>query len=167
MMREMSTPVCVESKYDTGSRTTCASTLRRMSVIACCAATPSTWERAKEVAASISVAAPAARASRGSRSWRCLMITSSIRNFEHAGRTSPATRLMSMRSRPRARRERCSEISRRASPHASDHRIFLLSAKTTPPSPSSLRFHPTRARRTRETRIILPHPVAGPRATGR
>ncbi len=47
MMREMSTPVFVESKYATGRRATCSSTVRRMSVIDRCAAIPRTWASAK------------------------------------------------------------------------------------------------------------------------
>ena len=44
MMREMRTPVFVESKYETGSRSTCACTRFRISVIARCAATLTTCD---------------------------------------------------------------------------------------------------------------------------
>jgi hypothetical protein len=43
MIREMSTPLWVLSKYATGSRSTCACTRLRISVIARCAATLITW----------------------------------------------------------------------------------------------------------------------------
>ena len=51
MMREISTPVCVESKYRTGRRITCAWTRLRMSVIARCAATPRICPRPNDVTA--------------------------------------------------------------------------------------------------------------------
>ena len=46
MTRAMSTPIFVESKYATGSRVTCCCTTFRISVIARCAATPNTWDKA-------------------------------------------------------------------------------------------------------------------------
>ena len=52
------------------------------------------------------VAPAAARASSGSRSARCLPMTSSTRNFDVAGSTSPTTRLTSMSARPSASRPR-------------------------------------------------------------
>ncbi len=63
MMREISTPVLVESKYLTGSRLTCACTALRMSVMARCAMTPNTCDSANEVPAWTSVATPTAAAS--------------------------------------------------------------------------------------------------------
>ena len=51
MMREMRTPVFVESKYEIGSRRTCACTRFRISVIARCAAMLTTCESANDVAA--------------------------------------------------------------------------------------------------------------------
>ena len=73
-----------------------------MSVIARCAATPSTCDSAKEVTAWTMVAAPAASASGISRSARPLPMTSSIRYLEVAGRTRPTSRLTSMSARPSA-----------------------------------------------------------------
>ena len=90
MMREISTPVLrrVEVARPAGA-STCACTRLRMSVIARCAATPSTCESAKPVAACTSVAAPAASASGQQQIAARLPITSSIRTFEVAGRTRP------------------------------------------------------------------------------
>jgi len=51
MIREMRTPVLVESKYEIGKRRTCAWTRLRISVIARCAATLTTCESANDVAA--------------------------------------------------------------------------------------------------------------------
>src|SRR5205823_9304783 len=51
MMREIRIPVLVESKYRMGRRMTCASTSLRISVMARCAATPSTCEFMNEVTA--------------------------------------------------------------------------------------------------------------------
>ena len=92
-MREISTPVLVESKYDTGRRVTCSCTVFRMSVIALWAATPRIWERAKDELACTSVAinATAARIGRSSAPARpvieprrpgWLPITSSISTLD-------------------------------------------------------------------------------------
>ena len=83
-----------------------------MSVIARCAATPSTCELANEVAVSTSVAAPAAIASFGSRSQLPLVITSSIRYLDVVGSTSPARRLITISPRPSASRLRCFQMRR-------------------------------------------------------
>ena len=69
---------------------TCASTSLRISVIARCAATPSTCEFRNDVAALTRVAAPAAIASLGSKSQLCFVMTSSIRYFVVVGRTKSA-----------------------------------------------------------------------------
>ena len=63
-----------------------------MSVIAFCAATPSTCDSENDVIAWTSVAPPAASASGTSSSARCLPMTSSIRYFEVAGSTMPGQR---------------------------------------------------------------------------
>ena len=62
MMREMRTPLCVESKKAIGSRRMCACTRFRMSVIARCAAMLITCVSAKLVAACTSVAPATASA---------------------------------------------------------------------------------------------------------
>ena len=51
MMREMRTPVFVESKYEIGRRSTCACTRLRISVIARCAAMLTTCDSANDVPA--------------------------------------------------------------------------------------------------------------------
>jgi hypothetical protein len=63
MMREMSTPVFVESKYPTGSRSTCSCTLLRSSVMARCAAMLITCDRPNDVTACTAVASSTASAS--------------------------------------------------------------------------------------------------------
>ncbi len=68
MIREIRTPLLVESKNRTGRRITCASTSRRISVMARWAVTPRICDRVKEVTAWRSAAPPAASAS-GTRSW--------------------------------------------------------------------------------------------------
>ena len=118
MMREMRMPVLVESKYRIGRRMTCASTSLRISVIARWAATPRTCEFRKAVAAPTSVAAPVARARRGSSSQWPLLMTSSIRYLVVVGRTRSDRRLMTISVRPRARRLRCAQMRARASSQA-------------------------------------------------
>ena len=118
MMREIRMPLFVESKYRIGRRITCASTSLRISVMARCAATPSTWELVNAVSASTVVARPAASASFGSRSQLPLLITSSIRYFVVVGSTRPDSRLISISTRPSASRLRWIQISARASSHA-------------------------------------------------
>jgi hypothetical protein len=68
MIREIRIPDFVESKYETGRRSTCSSTRFLISVIARCAATPRICESAKDMPACTSVAPIAAMASRGRRS---------------------------------------------------------------------------------------------------
>ena len=89
-----------------------------MSVIARCAATPRICELANDVAASTTVAAPAAIASFGSRSQFCWPTTSSIRYFDVRGSTSPASRLTTMITIPSASRWRCVQTRARASSQA-------------------------------------------------
>src|SRR5687767_12843445 len=124
--REMRTPVCVESKKRTGRRAMCACTLLRISVMARCAATPRTCESVNEVTACTTVAPPATSAMVASRSARCLPMTSSIRYFELAGSTSPASRLTSISVMPSASRDRCAQISSRASRHACESVSFFF-----------------------------------------
>ena len=126
MMREISTPVLVESKKATGRRSTCSCTSRRISVIARCAAMPRTCESAKPVTACTSVAAPAASASGHSRSPRDLPITSSMRTLEVAGSTSPASRLIGIRDKPTARRPLRAQIRSRASRQTTVHDGFFF-----------------------------------------
>jgi hypothetical protein len=97
-------PVCVESKYLIGSRAMCSCTLLRISVMARCAATPSTCDKAKELSACTTVATPAAMARGVSNSLRCFIMTSSIRYLELAGRTRPTSRLTNIINIPRAKR---------------------------------------------------------------
>ena len=99
-----------------------------MSVIARCAATPRIWELANEVTASTIVAAPTAMASTGSRSQFCRPMTSSIMNFDVAGSTRPASRLITITTRPRARRPRCFQIRLRASSQAPSLIFFFPAA---------------------------------------
>ena len=68
--REISTPLCVLSKNDTGRRMRRACTLRRSWVMARWPATLMTWESPNEVAACTSDARPTASASGSSRSKR-------------------------------------------------------------------------------------------------
>jgi hypothetical protein len=132
MMREMRAPVCVESKKRTGSRATCACTRLRISVMARCAATPSTCESANEVNACTAVAAPAASAMVVNSSARPFVMTSSMRYLELAGRTRPTSRLTSISAIPSASRWRCAQINSLASRHASDARgrFFFFSSDT-------------------------------------
>jgi hypothetical protein len=88
-------PVFVESKYEIGRRSTWACTRFRISVMARCAATLTTCERENDVDGLMSVATPAAMASGMSNSTRRFCSTSSMRNLADAGRTSPASRLIS------------------------------------------------------------------------
>ena len=134
MMREIRTPDCVESKKLIGSRATCASTRRRISVIARCAATPRTCDSANDVTAWMKVAAPAASARGISRSARCLPITSSIRYLDVAGRTSPETRLTSINAMPRPSRPRRAQMSALASCQAADVIVFFFGASGVPVS---------------------------------
>jgi hypothetical protein len=73
-----------------------------MSVMARCAATPSICESANELTACTSVAAPAASAIVVNSSPFRLMMTSSIRYFELAGKTSPTARLTIISAIPTA-----------------------------------------------------------------
>ncbi len=118
MTREITMPVFVESKYDTGSRSTCACTRLRMSVMARWPATLTTCDSENDVTAWISVAPATASASGMSRSGRCLPITVSIRYFELPGNTNPASRLTTMSDSPMTSDCRCSAISSRASRQA-------------------------------------------------
>src|SRR3954471_9936406 len=97
---------------------TWASTSLRISVIARCAATPSTWDRENDVMDSTSVAAPTASASRGSSSQCCFETTSSMKYFVEVGSTSPARRLTTINANPTASRLRCVQMSARASSSA-------------------------------------------------
>ena len=104
MMRETSAPTLAPSKYWSGKRPTCSWTRLRSSAMRRWAALESVCVRAKDVAACTRVAS-STTATRGiSRLTRCLPMTSSTRNFVDAGRTNPATRLMTMRTNPRASR---------------------------------------------------------------
>ena len=78
MMREMRTPVFVESKYRIGNLVTCAMTCLRISVIARWADTPSTRESPNAVDAWTTVAAIPRPARSVSWSPRPFGITSSI-----------------------------------------------------------------------------------------
>jgi hypothetical protein len=124
MIREISTPDFVESKYDVGSRSTCCSTDMRSDVIVPCAATPRICDSEKEVMAWISVAVIAAAARSGRRSAFPLPITSSMSTLDVAGSTSPERRLTSISSSPAPMRPRRAQISCRASRHASSSLIF-------------------------------------------
>ncbi len=104
--RDSRIPVWVWSKNWIGSRSTCSSTDRRMSVMARCAAMPSTRTRANEVAAWTTAAPRMASAMGVSSSVRCSMKTWSTTYLELMGRTRPATRLISMITNPRSRRLR-------------------------------------------------------------
>src|SRR5262245_19013314 len=86
-----------------------------MSLIARWAATPRTWLREYPVAACTRVAAPPAIAIGQRSSTRRFPITSSIRIFDVAGRTSPTRRFTSISARPSARRPLCAAIRSRAS----------------------------------------------------
>ena len=97
-----------------------------MSVMARCAATPSTCDSAKDVMAWTTVAAPAASASGSSISARRFPITSSMRNFEVAGSTSPDSRLTSISARPSVSRPRRAQMSALASFHAADVSAFFF-----------------------------------------
>src|SRR5687768_17503866 len=84
------------------------------------AAMPSSWERPNEVAACTSVAPATANAS-GSSSSTCLRpITLSMRNFELAGSTMPASRDTSISTMPTASRPRRAQTMSRASRHTVD-----------------------------------------------
>jgi ketosteroid isomerase-like protein len=87
----------------------------RISVMARCAATPRICELAKEVAASTTIAMPAAAASIGRMSHRPLVNTSSIRYLVVVGSTRPDRRLITIRSSPMASRLRWVQMSARAS----------------------------------------------------
>ena len=110
MMRETSVPTLVESKYLRGSRPTCSCTWLRSSAISRCAALERVWVRAKEVTPCTRVATSTAPTSGISRCARCLPITSSTRNFVDAGSTSAVSRLITMRTKPRASRARRGRI---------------------------------------------------------
>ncbi len=103
MMREIRTPLLVESKKRTGSRITCDSTSRRISVMARCAVTPRICESVNDVTAWTSDAPAAASASGTSSPVWCFPITLSIRYFEVVGRTSPASRFTSITASPTER----------------------------------------------------------------
>src|SRR5689334_14012289 len=103
-----------------------------MSVIARCAATPSTCESANDVIACTTVATPAAIASGVSSSARCLPTTSSISDLDVHGRTRPERRLTSISRRPTERRPRRAQTSARASCHALVKLTFFLSFAGSP-----------------------------------
>ena len=117
--REISTPLCVLSKNETGRRMSRACTLRRSSVMARWPATLITCESANDVAACTSAAPPTASASGQSSSKRCLPTTSSISHLVLAGGTKPAARLRSIRMKPMPSVRRFFHIRALASPHAS------------------------------------------------
>ncbi len=119
-------PDLVESKYAMGSRRMCCSTRIRISVIARCAATPRICERANDVDAWISIAAIAAIARSGSSSCFPFPMTSSIRYFDDAGRTSPARRLTSISASPTESRPRRAQTRSRASCHTSSSFSFFF-----------------------------------------
>src|SRR5688572_28581369 len=96
--------------------------------VARCAATPKTCESVNDVTACTTVAAPATSASVIKSSPRCLTMTSSIKYFELAGRTSPTRRLTSISAIPSASRERCAQISSLASRQACESEIFFFSS---------------------------------------
>ena len=163
MMRESSWPACVASKKRTGSRATCSSTRRRMSVIARCAATPRTWESAKDVTAWTNVAAPATSASGTSRSARPCPATSSMRYFEEAGSTSPASRFTSIKERPRPMRPRRAQTSSRASRHtAAASSFFFLPSLTAAASAAVASPRRPRARSDRGRPMPPLKPIANP-----
>ena len=98
-----------------------------MSVMARCAATPSTCDSANEVTAWTSVAAPAASASGISSSARPFPMTSSMRYLEEAGSTRPASRLTSISAEAERRGgPRRAQISARASRQTSAQSSFFL-----------------------------------------
>src|SRR5687768_8997566 len=110
-----------------------------------CAATPKTCESVNDVTACTTVAAPATSASVISSSPRCLTMTSSIKYFELAGRTSPTRRLTSISAIPSASRERCAQMSSLASRQACESEIFFFfsSAIKVSARPSGLRDEPS------------------------
>ena len=104
MIRAISTPLWVASNRLTGSRSTCSSIRRRMSVTARCAATPRSCDSANPLPACTTDAANAASASGVSRPYCRSTMTLSMRYLELAGRTRPASRLISISTRPMASR---------------------------------------------------------------
>ena len=78
---------------------------------------------------------PAASASGMSRSTFPFPMTSSIRYLEEAGRTRPAGRLISIRTRPSARRPRRAAISARVSFHAAAVSFFFFALSAAAPRP--------------------------------
>ncbi len=129
-----------------------------MSVIARCAATPSTCDNANDVTAWTMVAAPAANASGMSRSARPLPMTSSIRYLDVAGRTRPTTRLTSINARPSASRPLRARISARASRHAASAESFFLGG----PEGSAARAASDRRPRAASDRGIRSPPLSPP-----
>src|SRR5690349_14660682 len=85
-----------------------------------------TCESANDVPAWMIVATMAMPASGSRSSERCLLMTSSIRNFDVYGSTIPENRLTTISARPMASEPRCSEISSRASAHARDRSYFAI-----------------------------------------
>ena len=112
----------------------CSWTARRISVIARCAATPSTWDSANDVTACTIVAAPAASAMGISSSCRPRPNTSSMSSFVVPGSTSPDKRLTNITPRPSPSRPRRDQMRVLASCHASDQRIFFFSGDSVLPS---------------------------------
>src|SRR5262245_38402625 len=102
----------------------CRFTSLRMSVMARCAATPRSCESANDVEAWRRVARPAAAASGTRSSPRLFPMTSSMRYFEEAGRTSPASRPIAIMTKPRARRYRRAQTTSRASRQTTDQEGF-------------------------------------------
>ena len=99
-----------------------------MSVMARCAATPSTCDSANDETACTSVATPAAAASGISRSARCFPMTSSMSHFDVAGSTRPAIRFTSIKARPRPSRPRRAHTSAFASFQAADVSVVFFAA---------------------------------------
>ena len=101
-MREVSAPVCTDSKYDVGRRSMCAARRRRQSLTTRCAVTPNHWATAKPAAACTATLAITMSASGTSRSLRRSTSTWSMNQREEAGNTRPASRPTSVRAIPPA-----------------------------------------------------------------
>src|SRR5436305_1328840 len=78
----------------------------------------SSWVKAKDVMPCKAVAASTPTINQVSRSERCLLITSSTSTFGDHGRTSPATRLITIRKNPPTSRPTRGRTSAHTSGHA-------------------------------------------------